>query len=213
MELGNRMLETVLADGGPENYKKWSRSFEDYILSKNYALPRHIVTKWQSYNTPKILDSVNGMKHKVFDAGCGTGLVGKTLLNAVDSGKLSAKVEIYGGDLCKEMLDIAKTKDAYCDLSVVNLKEELPYDTEFFDSIVCAGVFCQGHCGPGCLPELFRVLKRSGHLIATVRKDFYRDNENEWEKQAQDCSCKLLETAEVLSYADSRAILLIFHKK
>lgn len=204
------LYEAVLADGGPENYNKWASSYETDVKALKYLGHKSVNAKWQSYHT-NVLDSderVTGVKHKVFDAGCGTGLVGEDLITLVPHNL----IEIHGGDLSPELLDVAKTKKAYTDLRVVNLKEELPYEPESFDSIVCAGVFLQGHCGPSCLPNLMRVLKRGCYLIATVRKLFYEETKLEWEKQIQECNCELLEENEMPYHDDTKALVVVIHK-
>ena len=120
-------------------------------------------------------------------------------------------VKIYGGDLCQEMLDIAKK--IYVDLSIVNLKERLPYETGTFDSVLSAGVFLPGLCGPECIPELVRVLKRESYLITTVRKNFYEETNAGWKKQIKDCSCELLQVEEDIRYIDGlQGVLLVIYK-
>ena len=76
-------------------------------------------------------------KQRVFDAGCGTGLVGQCFTDLVSQGL----VELYGGDWSSGMLEVAKCKNIkfYNDLEIVNLKKPLPYDAESFDGITCSG--------------------------------------------------------------------------
>ena len=125
--------------------------------SLNYVGYKSINSKWQSYHTDLDSDSkLTGMKHKIFDAGCGTGLGGEDLVSLVPHNL----IELYGGDLSADMLKIAKTKNVYADLQIVNFKEELPYMADFSNSILCAGVFAVGHCGPDCLPNLIHVLNK-----------------------------------------------------
>lgn len=122
-------------------------------------------------------------KHKIYDAGCGTGYVGEDLVTIVPSDLY----ELYGGDLSPGMIEIAKTKKCYDGLQVDNLKVPLSYEVETFDSVLSAGVFVQGHCGPECLPNIFHVLKKGGNFITTCRKQFYEETKDVWDKTIKDC--------------------------
>ena len=202
------VYEAVLVDGGPENYKKWV-NYESDVKALNYFGPRSVNEKWKSYHEDFLCSNSTTEKHKIFDAGCGTGLVGEDLITMIPPNL----IEMYGGDLSPDLLEVAKNKTAYADLRVVNLKEELPYQPEYFDSIVCAGVFLQGHCGPDCLPNLIRVLKKGCYLIATVRKTFYEETKLQWEKQLQGSNCKLLEDSEMPYHEDAKAVVVVIYKQ
>ena len=112
-----------------------------------------VTSVWKQYHPKDHLTAAlqtSGQKHKIFDAGCGTGQLTTEILKSIPEGA----VEIFGGDYSPEMLSIAKGKNIYNDLKVVNLKEELPYAAESFDSVISSGVFLQGHCGPECIPNI-----------------------------------------------------------
>ena len=197
-------IALVGKDGGPANYNKWSSQYDADMNTINYAGYKSVNSKWLSYHTN--LDS--GVKHRVFDAGCGTGLLGEHLNTQVPRDL----IEIHGGDVTPGMLEIAKTKNAYADLRIVNLKAELPYEAESFDSVLSAGVFTWGHCGPDCLPNLIRVLKKGCYLIATVNGTYYKETKLEWERHAQDCNCELLEDNEVPYVDSATGVVLVVHK-
>ena len=194
----------TLVDGGPENYKKWAPSYE--IDLPWYDGPESAKSKWLLYHSQLLQSGSN--KLKVLDAGCGTGLVGKNLISSVQSDL----VELYGGDLSPDMLEIARKKQIYTDLRVINLKEQLPYNTEFFDSILCVGVFIQGHCGPDCLPNLIQVLKRGCLLIVTVRKTFFEQTKEGWEENIKKCNCKVEEQAEMPYLEDMTCLVMVVRK-
>ena len=188
----SHFMKLAERDGGPNSYDKWASRYEEDLNSVNYAGYKSIGSKWLSYNT-KLNTNPKRLKHKIFDAGCGTGLVGEALVALVSSDL----IEIYGGDLSSKMLELARSKSVYADLQIINLKEELPYEADSFDSVVCAGVFTLGHCGPECVPNLIRVLKRGCYLFATVRQDLYDEREEEWKQQIKDCNCELVEANEM----------------
>ena len=196
----------TLENGGPETYKKWAPSYDSEIDLPMYNGPKSANFKWLNYHSQFL--QPGSSKLKVLDAGCGTGLVGKNLISSVQPDL----IELYGGDLSPDMLEIARKKQIYSDLRVINLKEQLPYDAESFDSILCVGVFIQGHCGPDCLPNLLRVLKKGCLLIATVRKIFFEQTKEGWEENIKKCSCKVEERAEMPYLEDMTCLVIVIRK-
>ena len=177
--------------GVPSTYKNSYKEYDAHSFQcGNYQAPQSIYSTWKRYH-PEIASSVPAGKHKLFDAGCGTGLVIEVLVKANEYNRQD--LDIYGGDYSEEMLSIAREKGIFDNLKVLDLNEELSYEPEAFDSIVCAGVFLEGHCGPECLPNIFQVLKKGCYFIATVRTPFYLETKEEWNKQIQACGAVLTE--------------------
>ena len=198
------MHEAVLVDGGPNNYDKYASTYEkDHETYKGHKI---VFDKWFTWNEEKL--KLSSEKQVCFDAGCGTGLVGALIVEKCRAGA----VELYGGDLSQEMLKRAKDKNAYVDLKVVNLKEELPYDSDFFDCILCAGVFLQGHCGPETIPHMMRVLKKNGYLFASIRKAFYDTTKEEWDKKIAESGCKIVDHELVPYFGDMLGVRLVIQK-
>ena len=205
----SHFVALIAKDGGSASYDKWAKSYEEDVNSMNYGGYKSVVSKWLSYHTQ--LTSVSkgeSPKHKIFDAGCGTGLVGENLVSLVPRDL----IDVYGGDVSSNMLKIARTKRVYTDLQIVDLNKELPYAADSFDSVLCAGVFGVGHCGPDCLPNLIRVLKRGCHLFATVNREIYDVQRLEWAKQIKDCNCELIEDNEMHYREAAKAVVVVIHK-
>lgn len=198
--------EKVLSNGSPETYKEWSSCYEEDSMQLGYVGHKSVVSKWLEYCSVR----TNSSKHKIFDAGCGTGFVGDALASAIPS--FSSTIELYGGDLSPDMLSIADSKLLYKDLRTLNLKERLPYNQESFDSVLCAGVFVQGHCGPESLSNMTQVLKRDCFLIATIRVEFYNENKGDWLKEIHNCDCQLVEEIEMPYRPDVQGIVLVIKK-
>ena len=206
----SHFVALIAKDGGSASYDKWAKSYEEDVNSMNYGGYKSVASKWLSYHTQ--LTSVSKLgespKHKIFDAGCGTGLVGENLVSLVPRDV----IDVYGADVSSNMLEIARTKNVYTDLQIVDLNKELPYAADSFDSVLCAGVFGVGHCGPDCLPNLIRVLKRGCHLFATVNREIYDVQRLEWSKQIKDCNCELIEDNEMPYREAAKAVVLVIHK-
>ena len=196
--------EAVLVDGGAHNYNKYAAIYEKDHAT--YIAHEVVYAKWIEIYKHTL--QPGSVKHKIFDAGCGTGWVGDEFAELTKQGL----VEIYGGDLSTEMIELAKKKNAYVEFKVVNLKEKLPYEPETFDSITCAGVFLQGHCGPETVPNLMPLLKKGGRLVATVRSAFFENTKAEWERQVKENGCEIVEASDTPYFGDMHGIMLVVRK-
>ena len=143
-----------------ELYKLWADNYEhDVVEVIGYV--GHLIT------TELLIKYVDSSKVKILDAGCGTGLVGEILY------KKNFR-NIVGIDFSKPMLDQAIEKKVYQSLLKADLMQDLEFQDNTFDAIVCAGTFTCGHVGPRALFELVRVSKTGAYIVFTVR-------EQEWE--------------------------------
>lgn len=199
-------LSMVLRDGGPQSYAKVASNYEWYLENMKWEAHKSVSEKWRAFHADVTNSKAEDrcVKHRMLDAACGTGIVAEILLNSAIT--LPNLVEIHGFDLCPEMLAKARAKGIYTNLQVVNLKETLPYESGFFDSITCSGVFTKGHCGPECLPNLVRVLKDGGYMILTCigyTDKLFGSTEKvgQWKREIMECNCELVED-EVMPYRD-----------
>ena len=83
----------------------------------------------------------------IFDAGCGTGLVG---LQLKKFGK---------ADLSQKLLDTVP-KQLYQKLIKVDLNKPIDVKDNFYDATMCVGTFTFGHVKPQALDEFVRVYKK-----------------------------------------------------
>lgn len=115
--------------------------------------------------TVEILSAVVEKHAKIFDAGCGTGLVGAELAkrgyDAFD-----------GVDLSAEMLRYAKTR-GYTKLFQYSLNDPLPISDGAYDAIISAGLFTHGHVKTHAIRELIRITKSGGYLCFTINEGVY----------------------------------------
>ena len=207
---GHKQSVTDTDDRGvPNNYKNRYKEYDDHAIHCiKYQGPQSVYSTWKRYH-PAII-SAPIKKHKLFDAGCGTGLVIEMLVKLNEYNRQD--LDIYGGDYSEEMLSIAQQKNIFDDLKVVDLTKELPYEPEIFDSIISAGVFMQGHCGPECLPNIIQVLKRGCYFITTVRTLFYQETKEEWDRQTLACGAKLIEAFDAPYSMHIKGTILVIQK-
>jgi len=97
----------------------------------------------------------------VLDLACGTGLMGECLRRLGFS-------DLWGCDLSLEMLEAARGKRLYKDLRQADLHRPLPYPTESFAAVICAGTFFADIVAAEALAQVLPVIRPGGWLICDV---------------------------------------------
>lgn len=131
-------------------------SAEGYDLwACNYDKTLSFLDRLEGNALNMILKCVEGKK--VLDLGCGTGRGIKHLYDF-------KAAEVYGVDVSKKMLEIAKKKFKNAHFLLAD-SEKLPFEDESFD--VITGLFLIVHLGDlkKTFDEAYRVLKKSGIFI------------------------------------------------
>jgi len=159
----NPLLRRVYAlDGDREKtrrvYAEWAERYDDNTLDgMGYVAPALVAETLSRLVEPD--------RH-VLDAGCGTGLVGAEL-------KKRHFERIDGIDLSNEMLEVAREKRAYRDLSRADLTRSLDMEDDHYDATLSAGVFTSGHVKPDALDELVRVTRPGAPVVITVHEQVW----------------------------------------
>jgi len=163
---GGREMDE-LEEHNIKRFNKWASSYDTGIMS--------IFFKMCYRKIRPLLNLQDGMK--LLDVGCGTGGLLKEISG---SGK---EVNLYGIDLSPEMIRAAKVK--LKDEKHVELYEgsaaNLPFESNYFDYVVCMNSL-HHHADPNqSLTEMTRVLKPGGAMIlmdgfvgSALRKIFSR---------------------------------------
>ena len=139
-----------------ELYDEWAAEYERDVLGYGYTTPAVISGLVGRY--------VAAAEGSVLDAGAGTGMMGEVL-------KPLGYPALFGIDLSKNMLDLARDKGVYKDLRQMELGERLDLPEDNFAAVVAAGVFTPGHAPPDAFDELLRITRPGGHIIFSVRSD------------------------------------------
>ena len=185
-EVGKRVQWVYQSGGDTEElgkkYDEWARYYDNDLTEHfGYELPARVAALVTKY--------IINQEDLILDAGCGTGLVGQ-LLSALGFNN------IVGIDLSLGMLAVAKEKQAYKALHQRTLGENLDFETDSFDSVVCVGTLTIGHAPASSLEELVRVTKSLGYIIFTMRNDVYEVHGFK-EKQDELVECSAWELIEV----------------
>ena len=160
-------------------YDEWGEKdkYNKDMIEWNYTGPKETVEVFKKYNENKEI--------LIFDAGCGTGLVGLQLK------KFGFKY-FHGADLSQKLLDTVP-ENLYQKLIKVDLNKTIDVQDNFYDAIMCVGTFTFGHVKPHALDEFVRITKKDGLICFTINegifeeygfdkkiKDFKKDNK--WEE-------------------------------
>lgn len=110
----------------------------------------------------------------IFDAGCGTGLMGAALRAAGFTGPID------GGDLSPKSIALAKARCVYRSLSVMNFQEQpLPAAEKAYDAAVCIGVLTYIPDAGKLMRDFCRLAKPGGAVLFTHREDLFRSRDYE----------------------------------
>jgi predicted TPR repeat methyltransferase len=108
-------------------------------------------------------------KAKIFDIGCGSGLIG------VEMKKIGVGREIVGVDASQSMLEEARKKNCYTNLQKLFLGDPEKFPEEHrnkYDIIGCTGVLAEGHLTSSVFDEMLLALKQGGHAIFSTREKY-----------------------------------------
>ena len=142
-----------------KHYDQWGDKYDRDMVEWNYTGPQETVNIFKKYVSRKDI--------KIFDAGCGTGLVGIEL-------KKFGYTNIDGADLSKKLLDLVP-KGFYNKLEQIDLNKPLNKKSNIYDAALCVGTFTFGHVKPSALDELIRIIKNKGLICFTVNEGIYEE--------------------------------------
>lgn len=169
--------EALALSGEPDQlilfYRKWASTYDKDVSNEQYCAPEFIADYFSEIcdqtriGKPEPPESIID----ILDAGCGTGLVGLALQQKGYS-------TIDGCDLSHEMIELAKQTGSYRSLfGDADLNNLTTFKDNQYDAVVCCGVFTHGHIPPVALEELVRVTRKSGIIVISVRKSFYKSTD------------------------------------
>ncbi len=142
-------------------YEEWgsNNKYDQDMVDWNYTGPKETVETFMKYAKNKEI--------KIYDAGCGTGLVGTEL-------KKYGYTNFDGADLSQKLLDLVP-KELYQSLSKVDLNQSLSIKDNEYDAVLCVGTFTFGHVKPPTLDEFIRITKNKGLLCFTINEGIYEE--------------------------------------
>ena len=144
-----------------EYYDEWGvkNKYDKDMVDWNYTGPKETVEVFKKYAKNKDV--------KIFDAGCGTGLVGLEL-------RKFGYLNIDGVDLSQKLLNLVP-KGSYRSLEQIDLNKSLNKQNDIYDAVMCVGTFTFGHVKPPALDEFIRITKNKGLICFTINEGIYKE--------------------------------------
>ena len=142
-------------------YDEWGEGnkYDKDMVDWNYTGPKE---------TSEILNKhVKDKNIEIYDAGCGTGLVGVEL-------KKYGFSNFHGADLSQKLLDLVPS-GLYKFLEKVDLNKTINHKDNSFDAVMCVGTFTFGHVKPPALDEFVRITKNSGLICFTINEGIHEE--------------------------------------
>ena len=162
-DVGNKIpiYKLKTTDEVMKYYDEWGDKdkYNKDMVDWNYTGPKETAEIFNKYEKNK--DTL------IFDAGCGTGLVGLELK------KYSFK-NFHGADLSQTLLDTVP-KDLYQKLVKVDLNKPIEVEDNFYGGVMCVGTFTFGHVKPNALDEFIRITKPRGLICFTINEGIHEE--------------------------------------
>ena len=142
-------------------YDEWgtNNKYDQDMIQWDYTGPKETVNTFKKY--------ANNKGIKIYDAGCGTGLVGVEL-------KKYGYTNFDGVDLSQKLLDLVPN-GLYQNLLKADLNKPLNISDNEYDAILCVGTFTFGHVKPQALDEFIRIIKNKGLICFTINEGIYEE--------------------------------------
>ena len=162
-DVGNKIpiYKLKTTDEVMKYYDEWGikNKYDQYMVEWNYTGPKECVEVFKKYTKDKNI--------KIFDAGCGTGLVGLEL-------KKFGYNNYDGADLSQKLLDLVP-KNLYKKLIKADLNKKIQSEDNSYDAVMCVGTFTFGHVKPNALEEFIRITKNNGLICFTINEGIYEE--------------------------------------
>jgi len=162
-DVGNKIpiYKLKTTDEVMKYYDEWGvkNKYDQDMVDWDYTGPKETVATFIKYAKDKNI--------KIYDAGCGTGLVGVEL-------KKFGYNYFDGADLSQKLLDLVP-KGLYQNLSKIDLNKKIEIQNNTYDAVMCVGTFTFGHVKPPALDEFIRITKNKGLICFTINEGIHEE--------------------------------------
>eukprot|EP01084_Bolivina_argentea_P186986 322188_1 len=171
-------------------YDDWAESYDDCLEEWGYKVPTITANLLKTH-----YKDCDKQQIKVFDLGCGTGLVGKEIISSQNIDAM-----IYGSDLSTGQFPMAKEK-GYTDLQQWDLNEfPFPYNNNEFDVLTCAGTLIYSEDKVKLFDEWLRITKPGSIIICSHRTDKMKTDLQYFDEMAKNGKWSRLELTDPMPY-------------
>ena len=162
-DVGNKIpiYKLKTTDEVMKYYDEWGNKdkYNKDMVDWNYTGPKETSEIFNKYEKNKDI--------LIFDAGCGTGLVG------IELNKYGFK-NFHGADLSQTLLD-SVPNNLYQKLTKVDLNKTIDAKDNSYDAVMCVGTFTFGHVKPNALDEFVRITKSGGLICFTINEGIHEE--------------------------------------
>ena len=162
-DVGNKIpiYKLKTTDEVMKYYDEWGDKdkYNKDMVDWNYTGPKETSEIFNKYEKNKDI--------LIFDAGCGTGLVG------IELNKYGFK-NFHGADLSQTLLD-SVPNNLYQKLTKVDLNKTIDAKDNSYDAVMCVGTFTFGHVKPNALDEFVRITKSGGLICFTINEGIHEE--------------------------------------
>ena len=155
--LVERILRATDDEEKRQIYAEWADCYDDDLDDSGYVAPGIAVDLLEHHE--------RGRAKSVYDAGCGTGRVGRVLTRRGYS-------HVVGGDFSEEMLEQARESGVYAELRRDDYGEPLDLPDASFGAVIAVGVYGEGF-RERFLDEMVRILAPGGILVFTALQGYW----------------------------------------
>ena len=157
-DIGNKtpLHELKTTEQVMKYYDEWSKNnkYNNDMLEWEYSGPKETSETLSKYQYNKDI--------KIYDAGCGSGLVGIEL-------KKYGFNYFDGADISKELLNQVPD-NLYNKLEQIDLNKKIDKEDDFYDVVMCVGTFTFAHVKAHALDEFVRITKKNGLICFTINE-------------------------------------------
>ena len=157
----HKLVNKLVASTDPAEvislYSEWAERYDSDLDEFGYVAPQLATDAFVP-----LLKDTNAL---IYDAGCGTGIVGKLL------GEHGYN-NIVGADFSDEMRKLAEKIDAYTRLEYADYSKAIDIKDATYDAIISVGVYTARFEGV-FLREMLRILKPGCPFLFSCRPHYY----------------------------------------
>lgn len=141
-------------------YADWASNYDSDLDGFGYIAPQLGTMTFE-----KLMPQKDAL---IYDAGCGTGLVGQHLARLGYS-------RLHGADFSPDMQAKARTLNVYEHLMTADFCAPLETETNSYDGLISIGVY-SSRFKKYFLPELIRILKPGSPMLFSCRPNYFKDD-------------------------------------
>eukprot|EP01083_Nonionella_stella_P011918 33817_1 len=174
-------------------YNNWTNDYDQSVTEWGYQIP---LVMANLIKTHLETDARHSKALKVFDLGCGTGLIGEQLISTLSD----INVTLCGADLSNQQFQITKQR-GYHQLKQMNLNEfPFPYGASEFDVLTCGGVLTYSQDKHLLFEEWVRIAKQDAIICCSHRTDLLKQDMHHFDKMEKDGKWTCLHITEPFPY-------------